>query len=216
MSPTVDSGVYRLDRAFTRSAACCALSGRIRRAASRYLRSTSSRPRTRPLARHALSVAADFLSEELLRYPEWLSTVADLHQQISTQGYKQRLQAFLAERHALKPAALDLGVIPAARTGSHRVARPAGVCVAAEKLPKKFPVWPMRFMACALASVSADDRGASWQGLWLEGRNVAAAVCTVLALGKLGGRELNYSSDIDLMFLLQRERRDVRAARHHQ
>ena len=38
----------------------------------------------------------------------------------------------------------------------------------------------------------------------------------MIALGKLGGQELNYSSDIDLMFVYSAQRRDRRARRHQQ
>ena len=139
-----------------------------------------------------------FLSEELLRYPEWLSTVADLHQQISTQGYKQRLQAFLAERHALKPAALDLALFRR-RELVRIVLRDRLAYASLLEITEEISSLADAIMACALASVSAEIEARHGRPL-AEGRNVAAGFA-VLALGKLGGRELNYSSDIDLMFL---------------
>ena len=51
-----------------------------------------------------------FLSEEILRYPEWLSTVVDFHQQLTVDDYKDRLADFLQKRVILKPAALDLAM----------------------------------------------------------------------------------------------------------
>jgi glutamate-ammonia-ligase adenylyltransferase len=139
-----------------------------------------------------------FLSEELLRYPEWLSAVADLHHQISTEGYKQRLQAFLDERHALKPAALDLALFRR-RELVRIVLRDRLAYASLLEITEEISSLADAIMACALASVSTEVETRHGKPL-AEGRNDAAAFA-VLALGKLGGRELNYSSDIDLMFL---------------
>jgi glutamate-ammonia-ligase adenylyltransferase len=139
-----------------------------------------------------------FLSEELLRYPEWLSTVADLHEQISTNGYKHRLQAFLDERRALKPAALDLALFRR-RELVRIVLRDRLACASLLEVTEEISSLAEAIMACALAAVAADVEARHGKP-FAEGQ-AAPAVFTVLALGKLGGRELNYSSDIDLMFL---------------
>jgi glutamate-ammonia-ligase adenylyltransferase len=139
-----------------------------------------------------------FLSEELLRYPEWLSSVADLHEQISTAGYKQRLEAFLYERAATKPEALDLALFRR-RELVRIVLRDRLAYASLLEITEEISSLAEAIMACALASVSADVEAR--HGKPMAESHPGPAVFTVLALGKLGGRELNYSSDIDLMFL---------------
>ncbi|HEX5701643.1 MAG TPA: hypothetical protein VFX97_00320 [Pyrinomonadaceae bacterium] len=58
--------------------------------------------------------------------------------------------------------------------------------------------------ALRLARQRLDNRFGSPQRIDSEGRVVATEFC-VIALGKLGSRELNYASDIDLMFLFSDE-----------
>ncbi|HEX6186935.1 MAG TPA: hypothetical protein VFZ40_02550 [Pyrinomonadaceae bacterium] len=58
--------------------------------------------------------------------------------------------------------------------------------------------------ALRLSRQRLDNRFGSPQRLDSEGRVVATEFC-VIALGKLGSRELNYASDIDLMFLFSDE-----------
>jgi glutamate-ammonia-ligase adenylyltransferase len=145
-----------------------------------------------------LSSCSRFLSEELLRYPEWLSAVADLHEQISTNGYKRRLEEFLAERHATKPAALDLALFRR-RELVRIVLRDRLGYASLLEITEEISSLADAIMACALASVSADVEAR--HGKPLAEARAAPAVFTVLALGKLGARELNYSSDIDLMFV---------------
>ena len=58
--------------------------------------------------------------------------------------------------------------------------------------------------ALRLSRQRLDNRFGSPQRIDSEGRVVATEFC-VVALGKLGSRELNYASDIDLMFLFSDE-----------
>ena len=58
--------------------------------------------------------------------------------------------------------------------------------------------------ALRLSRQRLDNRFGSPQRIDSEGRVVATGFC-VVALGKLGSRELNYASDIDLMFLFSDE-----------
>ncbi len=51
-----------------------------------------------------------FLSEEILRQPEWLANITDFHQQLSAEDYKDRLADFLQKRAVRKPTALDLAM----------------------------------------------------------------------------------------------------------
>jgi [glutamine synthetase] adenylyltransferase / [glutamine synthetase]-adenylyl-L-tyrosine phosphorylase len=139
-----------------------------------------------------------FLSAEILRYPEWLSEVADLHRQLSTANYKDRLQIFLKERHALKPAALDLALFRR-RELVRIVLRDQLAYASLLEITEEISSLADAIMACALTAVTADVEAR--HGKPLSEHKEDPVVFTVLALGKLGGRELNYSSDIDLMFL---------------
>ena len=56
-----------------------------------------------------------------------------------------------------------------------------------------------------LAEICVDQVYRYWNGKLGETLGVAAAEFSILALGKLGGRELNHSSDIDLLFFYSQE-----------
>jgi len=130
-----------------------------------------------------------FLSEELLRNPQWLFTITDLQRPLSRSEYKQRLSSGI-------PAALDLALFR----------RRELLCIVLRDV-LKFGTLPEiteelsnladAIVACALETVLAQlqERYGTPQS------ESGPATFTVLALGKLGGRELNYSSDIDLLFL---------------
>ena len=140
-----------------------------------------------------------FLSEEILRQPECLANITDFHRQLKTADYKDRLAGFLERRAVSKPAALDLArfrryellrIVLRDRMG---IASLAAVTDEISSLADAI-------LACALAAVTTHVEARHGKPL-PEGGDRAAALFTVLALGKLGGRELNYSSDVDLMFL---------------
>jgi glutamate-ammonia-ligase adenylyltransferase len=142
-----------------------------------------------------------FLSEEILRQPEWLASIADFHQQFTADDYQERLDDFLQKRAVLKPAALDLAMFRR-RELLRIVLRDRMGMAALASVTDEISSLADAILGCALASVTKDVEARHGQPLPEDESEAAqAAVFTVLALGKLGGRELNYSSDVDLMFL---------------
>jgi [glutamine synthetase] adenylyltransferase / [glutamine synthetase]-adenylyl-L-tyrosine phosphorylase len=158
---------------------------------------------------HRLAVifgVSRFLSEELLRYPDWLWKTGDLTLAFSRDDYKERLDAFLSERGTVTPTALDLAlfrrrelvrIVLRDRMGIGTLAEIAG------ELSHLADTILGRVLACVTAEVTerhgypVTQSDGEYNGI----HNGNPAALTLLALGKLGGSELNYSSDVDLMFL---------------
>jgi len=138
-----------------------------------------------------------FLSEEILRQPEWLAHITDFHQQLTAEDYKDRLANFLQKRAILKPAALDLAMFRRHELLRIVLRDRMGIASLAA-VTDEISSLADAILACALATVTKDVETRHGKPIAESGTPAAFAV---LALGKLGGRELNYSSDIDLMFL---------------
>ena len=153
--------------------------------------------------RHLVAVFTQsrFLSEEVLEHPDWAEQLLDgekdansLHQVLSADDFRADLEASLApgvphplelarfrRRHILRIVVRDvlgLGTLPEI-TGELSELADAIVESAYERIHQD--------LVNRYGTPRAED-----------GRQSHFAV---IALGKLGGRELNYSSDIDLMFL---------------
>ena len=150
------------------------------------------------------SVAAfsysNFLSESILRNPEWVLQVSNsgsFYRVVTADGFDERLVDFLGAENTGVPAAIDL-----ARYRRRRLLR----IMLRDVLD-----------AAALSEITEELSNLADAILDLAYRRIRArfvekhgeprlpdgqpAGFSVLALGKLGGRELNYSSDIDLMFV---------------
>ena len=142
-----------------------------------------------------------FLSEEILRRPELLSSITDFHRQLNTEDYKDRLVDFLQKRAVNKPAALDLAMFR--RRELLRIVLRDRLGVASlSGITNEISSLADAILACALATVTMDVEARHGKPLPENHSSPPEeTVFSVLALGKLGGRELNYSSDIDLMFL---------------
>jgi len=132
-----------------------------------------------------ISASSRFLSEELLRHPEWLDSVADLDFARSAEDFQARLThvrdlALFRRRELIRIVLRDrLETAPLS------------------EITEEISNLADAILATALANVESELQAR--YGMPMEGSH-PASFC-VLALGKLGGRELNYSSDIDLMFL---------------
>ncbi len=132
-----------------------------------------------------------FLSEELLRHPEWLATGADFERPLDTADYSRRLEAFLDPLGTGTPTAADLALFRR-RELFRIVLRDVLEAGSLAEITGELSNLADAILGCALKHSIAE----------FEARYGAApASFAVVALGKLGGRELNYSSDIDLMFL---------------
>jgi len=130
-----------------------------------------------------------FLSEELVRNPQWLVSIDDLDRPLSRSEYRQRL-------NIAAPAALDLALFRR-RELLRIILRDVLKFGTLSEITEELSNLADAIVACALESVTAQLEERYGQPQCETG----PATFTVLALGKLGGRELNYSSDIDLMFL---------------
>jgi len=141
-----------------------------------------------------------FLSEDVLRNPEWLESLpqsGDLYRVISAEEYEQRIEARIAR------FPLDLNIAPELSAFRHEqilrilVRDLLGYGDLAD-ITEELSNLADAILHCSyqrihriLATrfgVPRDEAGAPI-GL------------SIMALGKLGARELNYSSDIDLMFI---------------
>ena len=144
---------------------------------------------------------SQFLSEELLRTPEWLWEIKAFDRPLTLTDYKQNLDDFLRTQAGETATPLDLArfrrkellrivVRDALRAGTLR------------EITEELSNLADAILACALVSVAAElecRHGGPTANDASGGR--ALAGFAVLAVGKLGGRELNYSSDIDLIFV---------------
>ena len=139
----------------------------------------------------ALFAHSRFLSEEVLQHPDWLEDLCAaraLHLSYSTDQFADRLEDFLPPG---VPAAVDLAYFR--RREMLRIL--------------------LRDVRCFadLSETTAELSSLADAILDLTYRRVAAHYAlrhglpasgfSILAVGKLGGQELNYSSDIDLIFL---------------
>ena len=143
----------------------------------------------RSVLRLALSVFSysRFLSDAVIRNPEWLTEIAarqDLHRGFLREQYEEQLIDSLGP--GAMPRALDLAVFrrkQILRIMLRDVLRYADLSETAEDLSN---------LADAIVNVT-------WSAIRRE--LGITNPFSVIALGKLGGAELNYSSDIDLMYI---------------
>lgn len=144
-----------------------------------------------------------FLSEALLQFPEWMESLgqpAELHRALSSEEFKLRLNEAIAHSEGV-PEPRSLAIFrrrEILRILIRDVLGHATLPVIVEEISN---------LADAILDVAYRRIRASLElrfgkpyclaenGVWEE------CGFAVIALGKLGGRELNYSSDIDLMFL---------------
>src|SRR5581483_1464429 len=132
-----------------------------------------------------------FLSEELLRHPEWLDHIDAFDRVLQVAEYESRLSRFFEALRIEVPGAADLALFrrrELLRIMLRDVLEAATLAEITEELSNLADA----ILGCALQCSISE----------FEARHGAApASFAVIALGKLGGCELNYSSDIDLMFL---------------
>ena len=133
-----------------------------------------------------------FLSDAVIRYPHWLVDIAaghDLHRGFLREQYEQQLVDSLPSDGL--PLAVDLALFrkrQILRIVLRDVLRFADLSETAEDLSN---------LADAILNVT-------WRAIRKELSHELGDMpnsFSVIALGKLGGKELNYSSDIDLMFV---------------
>jgi glutamate-ammonia-ligase adenylyltransferase len=149
--------------------------------------------------RYALTIFSysRFLADAVIRYPEWLISIAeagDFHRGFLTDQYETLLTESLAADGG--PTALDLALFrrrQMLRIVLRDVMGVADLSETAEDLSSLADA----ILNVALRAIRRDlarELGSAFTGQF-----------SVIALGKLGGRELNYSSDIDLMYVYAAE-----------
>lgn len=140
-----------------------------------------------------------FLSEELLQHPGWLEE-ADLSRTFGAELYARRLREYLQRSDARAPA---LALAQFRRQEILRILLRDVLGLA--RLPETTE--ELSNLSDAILEVSFErihkELIARHGVPQYEDESGQLRECgfAVIALGKLGGRELNYSSDIDLMFL---------------
>ncbi len=140
-----------------------------------------------------LFVGSQFLTEILLRHPDYLAQLTQ-HRQLA--DFKHR-EKFLAEISSAAKGATSLSAkLDAVRSVQHWEMLRLGACDTFRLMDHKSVTLQLALLAdsvvqCYLTLIAHE--------LQLDVEDFA-----VIAFGKLGGEELNYSSDIDLMFIASR------------
>jgi [glutamine synthetase] adenylyltransferase / [glutamine synthetase]-adenylyl-L-tyrosine phosphorylase len=152
--------------------------------------------------------AAPFLAPFLIRHPDWLQRLADddLVTPRSAAAYAQRLDLEL--RGATEAAARDVlrrfKYYELARITVRDLWAAPDDVAATEVVLGELSHLADALLAAALERAAARVAVIAGPPHWTlpDGRPLATRFC-VLAMGKLGGEELNYSSDVDLIYVLE-------------
>ncbi|MDB5386647.1 MAG: (Glutamate--ammonia-ligase) adenylyltransferase, partial [Planctomycetaceae bacterium] len=137
-----------------------------------------------------LFVASQFLAEILIANPDYVTRLTQ-HQQLAE--LKSRQQFFAEALASLGPAPDEAAQLDALRRFQRWELLRIGACDA-------FGIVDLRAVTIQL-SLLADSLVQACLHLAVQRTSCPKDGLVVLALGKLGGEELNYSSDIDLVFL---------------
>ncbi|MCH8828466.1 MAG: glutamine synthetase adenylyltransferase, partial [Planctomycetes bacterium] len=138
-----------------------------------------------------LFVGSQFLTEILLRNPVFLDELTN-HKRLAEFKSRQQFVAE-AEEAVLTPAGSLDEKLDALRRRHHWELLRIGAC-------DTFGLFDLKSVTVQLALL-ADAVVQLCLNLLAEEQGISAAGFAVIAFGKLGGEELNYSSDIDLVFI---------------
>jgi glutamate-ammonia-ligase adenylyltransferase len=145
-----------------------------------------------------------FLSEEILQQPSWLESAVqggDLHRLLTAEEMELRLEDFLLQHGTGVPSALHLAQFRRQQILRIVLRDVSGLSTLAETTEE------LSNLADAILNVTyrhiRDELTKRHGAPRYIDETGTPRLCefSVLALGKLGGQELNYSSDIDLMFV---------------
>ena len=161
--------------------------------------------RSQPRLQYLVAVFSNsrFLSEEVLQNPQWIEQLNDMDRELLSAEYEERLEAVLAKQPAGTPVALTLALFRRQQILRILIRDVLGLCGLPETTEE------LSNLADAILDVSYKQIRAELiarHGLPKfidETGQSRDCGMSVIALGKLGGRELNYSSDVDLMFVYQ-------------
>jgi len=136
----------------------------------------------------AIFTHSHVLSEDLIEHPDWTEEFRDLHRVLQFDDLRSRLATALGPG---MPSAIDLAMFRR-RQLLRIVTRDVLGFSSLPEITAELSALADVILETAYERIRED----------LVGRfGAPSAQFTVIALGKLGGLELNYSSDIDLMFL---------------
>src|SRR5215469_13190708 len=142
-----------------------------------------------------------FLSEEILQNPLWLEQLGDLQGYMSAGEFRKRLTSLSNKRPGQMPEALTLALFRRQQILRILLRDVLGLCSLSDTTEE------LSNLADAILDVGYKrirEEFVSRHGVprYVD-ENGESRECgmSVIALGKLGGNELNYSSDIDLMFV---------------
>jgi glutamate-ammonia-ligase adenylyltransferase len=136
-----------------------------------------------------------FLSEAVLVHPEWVEELAesgDLYRMLTVENYAERLESELRAEGQRIPAPLSLAVFRRRQILRIMVRDVMGLCT--------LPETTEELSSLADAVLGVTYRHISEELTERYGQPGDEGF-SIISLGKLGGEELNYSSDIDLMFV---------------
>ena len=139
-----------------------------------------------------LFIGSQFLTEILLRNPNYLQRLT-LHKRVAE--FKHRQQLVDEANRAVASEASTPEKLDALRRFQRWEMLRIGACDA-------FGLFDLKSVTIQL-SLLADSMVQSCMAIIAEGIGIDASEFVVLGFGKLGGEELNYSSDIDLVFLTE-------------
>jgi glutamate-ammonia-ligase adenylyltransferase len=168
-----------------------------------FLRLTHSNTCLQYLA--ALFSSSRFLSDEVLQHPEWIDEFADsglMHRALSAAEYTVLLTASLGSLE-VTPAPLALALFRRKQLTRILLRDVLGYALLAE-VTAEISALADAILEVAVRGIRGDLVRRFGTPLCPDADGVPHECgFAVLALGKLGGKELNYSSDIDLMFLYE-------------
>ena len=162
-----------------------------------FLRIASQIPTLRYLI--ALFSYSAFLSEAVLKHPQWLEQLGrsgDMYRVLMAEQYETRLRQLTGWESEQIPSAVELAQFRREQLLRIVIRDVLGLGTLSDVTEE------LSNLADAILDLSYRRIRASLVAIHGEPLvNGVAAEFSVIALGKLGGRELNYSSDIDLMFI---------------
>jgi glutamate-ammonia-ligase adenylyltransferase len=142
-----------------------------------------------------------FLGDELLQNPGWLETMERLDHGLTEERFACLLEEFLASQGAGVPTALSLALFRRQQILRILIRDVLGLAALAditEELSNLADAILDVSYRCIRREMVARHGTPRYQD---EAGQTQECGMAVIALGKLGGAELNYSSDIDLMFV---------------
>jgi [glutamine synthetase] adenylyltransferase / [glutamine synthetase]-adenylyl-L-tyrosine phosphorylase len=146
----------------------------------------------------AIFSSSRFLSEELLRHADWIFDIDSLPCQLTRDQYSERLAAFLKSSDSDQPPAAKIALFR--RKELLRIVLRDQLHIGmVSEITEELSNLADAILAHAFREVTSELVPRFGQPI--EETTAQPATFAILAVGKLGGRELNYSSDIDLIFL---------------